>query len=57
MNGQYELKNSENQEQSVGTIKQPFFYDISSGQLDKKKFTFLCSNRAIVFYVSCKDRQ
>ena len=40
MNGQYELKNSENQEQSVGTIKQPFFMTFPRANLIKKSLLF-----------------
>ena len=68
MDAQYELKNSENQGRSVGTIKEPHFYDISSGQLDKKSLLFYAQiEQAYFMYhiktvnrrtlnLKCKDR-
>ena len=36
MDGPYELKNVENQGRTVETIKEPHFYDISAGQLQRE---------------------
>ena len=40
MDCQYEIKNLENQGRSVGTVQEPHFYDISSGQIDKKSLLY-----------------
>ena len=68
MNGPYNIPNLENQGKEVGTINQPFFYQITSGQKHGKsliyhaqirkryyRYTFKsCSSENL--HLGCKDR-
>ena len=40
MDGPYQFKNLENQGINVGTISEPYFYEISAGQNDRKSLLF-----------------
>ena len=40
MEGPYQIKNLENQRQEVGTVQQPFFYHITTGERAKQSLIF-----------------
>ena len=40
MDGPYQIKNLENQRKNVGTIQEPFFYHITTGERARKSLIF-----------------